>query len=105
MKLNLEIAPGYRITEDENNNTEEDAIVRAAEIFSWKVSENYTFDQYLKVESGDSNTETRFGLALTSQVAGELSMKVSYDITHNSDVAAGKNKTDKETAVTLVYKL
>ena len=105
MKLNLEIAPGYRITEDENNNTEEDAIVRAAEIFSWKVSENSTFDQYLKVESGDSNTETRFGLALTSQVAGELSMKVSYDITHNSDVAAGKNKTDKETAVTLVYKL
>lgn len=105
MKLNLELAPGYRITEDENNNTEEDAIVRAAETFAWKISESSTFDQYLKVEAGDSNTETRFGIALTNQVAGDLSMKVSYDITHNSDVATGKDKTDKETAITLVYKL
>ena len=105
MKLNLELAPGYRITEDESNNTEEDAIVRAAETFSWNLSETSTFDQYLKVEAGDSNTETRFGLALTSKVAGDLSMKISHDITHNSDVPAGSDKTDRETAITLVYKL
>lgn len=105
MKLNLELAPGYRITEDENNNTEEDAIVRAAETFSWKLSKTSTFDQYLKIEAGDSNTETRFGLALTSKVAGDLSMKVSHDIVHNSDVPAGTDKTDRESAITLVYKL
>lgn len=105
MKLNLELAPGYRVTEDEADNTEEDAIVRAAETFSWKLSKTSTFAQYLKVEAGDSNTETRFGLALTSQVAGDLSMKVSHDITHNSDVGAGLDKTDRESAITLVYKL
>lgn len=105
MKLNLELAPGYRITEDENNNTDEDAIIRLAETFSWDISETSTFDQYIKVDAGDSNTKSRLGAALTSKIAGDLSMKVSYDITHNSEVAADKNKTDRETAITLVYKL
>ncbi|UZE94803.1 DUF481 domain-containing protein [Alkalimarinus alittae] len=105
MKLNLELAPGYRKTEDESYNTEEDAIVRAAEIFEWKFSKSSTFNQHLKVESGESNTETRFGVALTSQVAGDLSMKVSYNVIHNSDVAADIDKTDRETAITLVYKI
>lgn len=105
MKLNLEAAPGYRIVEDENNNDEEDAILRLSETFSWKISKTSTFDQNLKVETGDSNTETRFGVALTNQVAGNLSMKVAYNIKHNSDVADGVAHSDRETAITLVYKL
>tara|TARA_R110001592_G_scaffold238227_2_gene497771 strand:- start:69386 stop:70111 length:726 start_codon:yes stop_codon:yes gene_type:complete len=105
IKLSLELAPGYRIIEDENSNTEEDAIIRTSEIFSWKISKTSTFDQSLKIEAGDSNTETRFGIALTSQVAGNLSMKVAYNLKHNSDVAAGISNSDRETAITLVYKL
>jgi putative salt-induced outer membrane protein YdiY len=105
MKLKLEVAPGYRIVEDTNNNTEEDAILRLSEVFSWKLSKTSTFDQNLKVETGDSNTETRFGIALTNQVAGNLSMKVAYNIKHNSDVADGVSNSDRETAITLVYKL
>lgn len=104
-KLNLEVAPGYRIAEDVNNNTEEDAIIRLAEIFVWNISKTSTLDQSLKVESGDSNTESRFGVALTNQINSSLSMKVGYNITHNSDVGPGLDKTDRETAVTLVYKL
>ncbi len=105
MKLKVEAAPGYRIVEDENDNTEEDAILRLSEAFSWKISKTSTFDQSLKVETGDSNTETRFGVALTNQVAGNLSMKVAYNIKHNSDVANGVAHSDRETAITLVYKL
>lgn len=105
MKLNLEIAPGYRIVEDTNNNTEEDAILRLSEVFAWKISKTSTLDQSLKVETGDSNTETRFGIALTNQVAGNLSMKVAYNLKHNSDVADGVSNSDRETAITLVYKL
>lgn len=105
MELNLEAAPGYRITEDENNNDEEDAIIRLAEIFSWNISKTSTLDQNLKVESGDSNTETRFGIGMTNQINGSLSMKVGFNIKHNSDVAPGNDKTDRETAITLVYKL
>lgn len=105
MKLNLEVAPGYRIVEDTNNNTEEDAILRLSEVFAWKISKTSTLDQSLKIETGDSNTETRFGIALTNQVAGNLSMKVAYNLKHNSDVADGVSNSDRETAITLVYKL
>lgn len=105
MQLNVELAPGYRYSKFESGNTEEDAIIRLAETFSWKLTENSTLDQTFSTEAGDSNTVTRFGAALTSQVAGDLSMKVGYYLKHNSDVAAGKDKTDRETSVTLVYKI
>lgn len=105
MELSLELAPGYRISEYKSGNNEEDAIIRAAEIFSWKISKTSTLDQFLNTEAGDSNTVTRFGVSLTSQIADALSMKLGYSIKHNSDVVSGSDKTDKETSVTLVYKL
>jgi len=105
MELDFELAPGYRVSEFEAGYNEEDTILRAAENFSWKLSETSTLDQMLSSEIGDSNTVTRFGISLTSQVAGALSMKVGYNIKHNSDVAAGADKTDRETSVTLVYKI
>jgi len=105
MGLSFELAPGYRVSEFEAGYNEEDAILRVAESFTWKVSETATLDQTLSTEAGDSNTVTRFGAALTSQVAGDLSMKVGYYIKHNSDVADDTDKTDRETAVTLVYKI
>jgi len=105
MELDFELAPGYRVSEFEAGYNEEDSILRAAEHFSWKVSETSTLDQMLSSEIGDSNTVTRFGISLTSQVAGALSMKLAYNIKHNSDVVEGADKTDRETSVTLVYKI
>ncbi|MFT5716998.1 MAG: putative salt-induced outer membrane protein [Oleiphilaceae bacterium] len=105
MQLSVELAPGYRVSEFESGNNEEDGIIRAAEAFSWKLTENSTLDQTFSTEVGDSNTVTRFGVAITSQVAGDLSMKVGYYLKHNSDVADGIDKTDRETSVTLVYKI
>ena len=105
MQLSVELAPGYRVSEFESGNNEEDTIIRAAENFSWKINETSTLDQMLNTEIGDSNTVTRFGISLTSQVAGALSMKVGYNVKHNSDVPAGADKTDRETSVTLVYKI
>lgn len=105
MELNFELAPGYRVIEDNNGNNEEDSIIRAAETFSWKFNETSSLDQFLNTEAGDSNTVTRFGISLTSQVQEALSMKVGYTIKHSSDVPAGADKTDRETSVTLVYKL
>ena len=104
MTLSFELAPGYRSITDHNGNDEEDLIVRVAETFSWKFSETSTFDQNLSSESGDTNTTTRFGVGLTSQVAGDLSMKLGYNLKHNSDVPAGTKSVDREAVVTLVYK-
>ena len=105
MELSFELAPGYRVSEFESGNNEEDGIIRAAENFSWDISKTATFDQFLNTEAGESNTITRFGVSLTSQIADALSMKVGYNLKHSSDVAVDKDKTDTETSVTLVYKL
>lgn len=105
MTLRLEVAPGYRVSEFESGNNEEDGILRLVEKFSWKVSDTSTIDQLLSTEAGDSNTITRFGLSVTSQIAGALSMKVGYNLKHSSDVPPGAEKTDRETSVTLVYKI
>jgi putative salt-induced outer membrane protein len=104
MKLNVEAGPGYRVSEFESGNNEEDGILRVAETFSWNLSDTATLDQFLNTEAGDSNTVTRFGVAVTSQIANELSMKVGYTLKNNSDVPAGSRKNDHETSVTLVYK-
>ena len=104
INLNFELAPGYRSIVDHNGNNEEDLIVRFAENFDWKLSETATFEQNLSTESGDTNTITRFGLGLASQIAGDLSMKLGYNVKHNSDVPAGTRSVDRETAITLVYK-
>lgn len=104
MKLNLELAPGYRSIVDENGNNTEDAIVRFAETFSWKLSETSTLDQNLSSEYGESNTATRFGISLTSQVSGALSTKLGYNLKHNSDVPTNTKSVDREAVVTLVYK-
>lgn len=105
MELDLELAPGYRVIEDNNGNNEEDGIIRLSEVFSWNLSETSKLDQFLKSEMGDSNTITRFGISLTSQVQEALSMKVGYNLKHSSDVPTGAKKTDRETSITLVYKL
>ena len=105
MELDFELAPGYRVVEDNNGNNEEDGIIRAAENFSWKFSKTSSLGQSLNTVIGDSNTTTRFGISLSSQLQDALSMKVGYHIKHNSKVPEGSKKTDRETSVTLVYKL
>ncbi len=104
-KLRLELAPGYRVSEGDPGDKEEDAVVRAMEKFSWKLSESSQLEQSLSSEYGDSNTITRFKVSLASQINGSLSMKLGYSLKHNSDVAPGVEKTDRESSVTLVYQL
>lgn len=101
--LSFELAPGFRVSELNPGEKQEDAIVRVSEKFEMALSESSSLDQTLSHEYGDSNSVTRFDIAISSQVANDLSMKVGYGLTRNSDVAQGAEKTDKETSVTLVY--
>ena len=103
--LRLEVAPGYRISEPDPGETEEDLIVQLNEKYTWQISETSDFEQLLSSEIGESNTRTRFKMSLGSQINSIVSMKLGYGLTHNSDVAPGSKKTDRETTVTLVFKM
>ncbi len=116
MKLNAEVGPGYKYYQYQDDSTELDdnglplagehdgeVIALAKADFTWQISDAAKFTQLVAMEYGGSNTKTRSESALLTKINGSLQMKVALNITHNSDVAADKENTDTETALTLVY--
>ena len=99
----VEIGPGYRVSELESGDKQEDAVVKAATHYEWKISETAKFNQLLSHEEGDDNSITLSESGLTTQINGKLAMKVSYKVKYQDKVPLGFERTDTETAVTLVY--
>lgn len=97
------IGPGYSFSEDQTGESLDSVIVRGALGYTYNISETALFTQTFSTEVGSDNTKSRAESALSAQIAGGLSMKLSLKFDHNSDVAAGVEKLDTETAVTLVY--
>jgi putative salt-induced outer membrane protein len=97
------IGPGYSFAKDQNDVSLNGAIVRGALNYNWKISDTAKFTQTLSTEIGSDNTKSRAESALSAQISGGLSMKLSLKFDHNTDVAMGVDKLDTETAVTLVY--
>lgn len=52
---------------------------------------------------GSDTTITRAVTALQADIVGNLAMKLSYTVEHTSQVPVGVEKTDTETAASLVY--
>lgn len=108
--LDLSIGTGYRYNrlaepDDEGNRTEEEAIGRLAGQFDYGLSENALFRQRLSTEVGFSEQETitESATSLQATVVGNLSLKVSYLVTHFSDPPEGSASTDTETSLSLLY--
>jgi putative salt-induced outer membrane protein YdiY len=97
------IGPGYSFAENQLGESANGAIVRGALNYGWKISDTARFTQTFSTEVGADNTKSRAESALTAQIAGGLSMKLSIKFDHNTDVGVNVEKLDTETAVTLVY--
>ncbi|MBQ4812069.1 DUF481 domain-containing protein [Pseudoalteromonas luteoviolacea] len=116
MYLDFEIGPGVKRFEYQDDSTEttpdgkslagetESEVIGVSKLdYEWQISDNAKFTQLVSIEYGDTNTKTVSETALMTKINGSLQMKVGYNITHNSDVDEGKEKTDTETSLTLVY--
>ncbi len=125
--LNVEVGPGYRASRSsetfirdadnekvrdpvtgrfilrKDNESENEVILRLAEHFDWQFSPSSRFVQELSVEAGEDNTVARGLLALESQIAGSLFVRLYYTIKHNSEVPGGTEKSDTETGVSIAY--
>lgn len=104
MSLTGDIGLGYRRSELENGESKDEGIVRLAAKYIWQLSENATFQQSLSTEIGNEFTISRSETSLSANIAGNLAMKLAVNFKNNSDVPAGRKKTDTESSVTLVYK-
>jgi len=112
IKFDIEIGPGYRYDrtngywEDDvfiDEKTEDELILRGYAMFNYKFSESVSFQQDVTVVTGSDNTNTKSITALTTKIIGALGMKVAFKVDNNTDVPPDKDKTDTETALTLVY--
>jgi len=103
LTLDLEIGPGARQSKLDSGASEDEYTVRGAAKLAWKVGDTSTFTQDLGTDVGEDVTITKSVTALTAQVNGSLATKITYTVKNTSDVPVGIEKTDTETAVTLVY--
>jgi len=103
LTLDLEIGPGARQSKLDTGGSEDEFTVRGAAKLAWKISDTSMFTTDLHTDIGETTTVTKSVTALTAQINGSLATKITYTIKNTSDVPVGIEKTDTETAVTLVY--
>ena len=101
--LEYSIGPGYSFIETQDGESFDSVILRASSAYSWKISDTAKFTQTVSTEVGSDNTKSRAESALTATISGNLSMRLSFKLDHNSNVANNVEKLDTETAVSLVY--
>lgn len=97
------VGPGYAFSETQDGESLDGVILRGAFNYTYLISETAKFTQTFSTEIGSDNTKSRAESALVATISGALSMKVSIQLDHNSDVADERDNLDTETAVTLVY--
>lgn len=102
-KFEYSIGPGYSMAETQEGEEVNGGIVRASLDYQWNISDTAVFTQTMSTEVGSDNTKSKSVTALSAQINGSLSMKLSLTMDHNSDVADDRENLDTQTAVTLVY--
>jgi putative salt-induced outer membrane protein len=103
LTLNLEIGPGLRQSKLDNGDSENESMIRGAAKLDWAISKTSHFAEVFTVEAGEDATVTKSVTSLSSQIEGNLSMKLTFTYKNTSDVPVNVDKTDTETSVTLVY--
>ncbi|WP_337842353.1 DUF481 domain-containing protein [Rheinheimera sp.] len=103
MSLDGEIGPGYARGKTDAGEQENGLLVRSAATFRWQLSDNARFKQTVALEYGEDNKRTVAESSLTSKLNGRLQMKAAFSVQNDSKVPVGKQKTDTQTSLTLVY--
>lgn len=102
-QLDAEFGVGGRQTHYITGVNTSEFIERAAVNYLWKFTDKSNFSENLSVEHGPDNTFTQSITALTTNLAGNFALSVSYTVKHNSTVLPTFKNTDTITAVSLVY--
>lgn len=103
IKLEAEIGYGTRNNVSLAGVSANNGIVYGSMDFNWKISDSSSFSEKITVESGEDATITKAVTGLSAKINSKLASKITYTIKNTSDVPVGFDKTDTETAITLVY--
>jgi putative salt-induced outer membrane protein len=101
MGLDLNIGIGARRSRLDESDFDE-PILRLAGEYDWNISETASFDQTLSAVAGSKTNIFRSETSIQTQILENLSLRFSINIKHQTNVPAGREKTDTETAITFV---
>ena len=102
MSLKGDFGVGYRRSESSAEDFSE-GIIRISGEYEWEVSDTASFIQKLSSESGKETTIFRSESGIQSEIMENLALRFSVKVKHQTDVPPMREKTDTETAVTLVW--
>ncbi len=101
--LKAEVGPGARQTRYNDESHDSELTLHTAGSLGWQISASSRFTQDLSIDFGSDNTVTESVSAVTSSIVGNLAMKASFSVKHNSEVPPDTEKTDTQLTMTLVY--
>ena len=101
MSLAINFGAGVRQSK-QGDITNNEAIARGEGNFEWALSRSATFSQNFSIDSGSDSSIVRSESAIESEILDNLTMKFSIKLKHQTVVPFLREKTDTETAVTLV---
>ena len=103
MKLDVLGGIGLQTFEEDDFDTEHEAVFKPGADFSWDVNENVVFTQDFRSTIGSELVASHATSAVKTKMSENLSLRVSLRFDHLSEVPADKKKLDTTTMLGLVY--
>ncbi|MXZ33288.1 MAG: DUF481 domain-containing protein [Gammaproteobacteria bacterium] len=101
MGLTVNIGGGYRRSSTIDEDFDE-AMFRLAADFNWDLSDSAAFLQEFSTEAGEETSIFRARSSIETQIVENLLLRFSVNLKHQTQVPAGRERTDTETSVTFV---
>ena len=103
MELDLEIGPGERFFKVDDGQAQEEALLRLSANYWWQITDASRFTQILSTDIGEDITTSESITGIRANINKTLALQFTYTVRHKTKVPDGNEKTDTETAMTLVY--
>jgi putative salt-induced outer membrane protein YdiY len=109
--LFADIGPGYKrdvikATDTVESETQSAFIIQAQALYTRQINEHVKFKQLLSAKyapgEGD-NSKYKAETSITTKLIESLALKFSFIIDHNTEVDEDAERTDTQTAITIVY--
>jgi putative salt-induced outer membrane protein len=101
MSLALTAGVGARRSVIEGD-ADTEGLVRFSANYLWNLSESADFIQDFSVDAGSNSSIYRTETGIQTDILENLSLKFTVKVKHQTDVPINREKTDTETAITLV---
>jgi putative salt-induced outer membrane protein len=117
-ELNVEIGPGYTeyqpapgsrvidgITVPYTESRQSEVVARGLVGYKYRITDSTSFEDTFLMEAGDKNKYLQNDAGLAVSMSKKLSIKLGFEVRHNSAVLPGIKKTDTLATTNIVYNL